>query len=54
MMYFYALQQGLSKLPSADDRIRQEILVEAKVRGWNSLHQDLQVLDPKAAGFNKS
>lgn len=49
MMYFNALQQGLSQLPSACDKTRAAILEEAKRLGWPSLHQRLKDVDERAA-----
>lgn len=49
MMYFKALQQGLSPLPSADDNIRQKILQEAEQLGWIALHKKLKEIDPDSA-----
>ncbi len=48
-LYYRALEQGLSKLPKADHRIRAELEDEADKQGWQSLHQRLQKIDPKAA-----
>jgi tRNA dimethylallyltransferase len=49
MLYFKALQQGLSTLPSADPIIREKILNEAATLGWQALHEQLQKVDPMAA-----
>jgi len=49
MLYFKALQEGLSELPSADKKIREKISAEAKQIGWQGLHQRLKKVDPKAA-----
>lgn len=49
MMYFHALQQGLSQLPSADPAIRKQIEQEAQALGWGKLHQQLTEIDPKIA-----
>lgn len=49
MLYFRALQRGLSPLPSADPAIREQILQEATQLGWAALHQRLQAVDPVAA-----
>lgn len=49
MLYFRALQSGLSPLPSADPIVRQQIAQEAAELGWPALHQRLQDLDPTAA-----
>ncbi|ETO92292.1 tRNA (adenosine(37)-N6)-dimethylallyltransferase MiaA [Legionella oakridgensis] len=49
MMYFRALQQGLSTLPQADGQIRKQILQQAEEQGWLSLHGQLAKADPDAA-----
>lgn len=49
MMYFRALQQGLSPLPSANEVIRQQLLQEAQQQGWLYLYQQLTQVDPIAA-----
>ncbi|KGP63277.1 tRNA dimethylallyltransferase [Legionella norrlandica] len=49
MMYFNALQQGLSTLPEADEKIRKQLEVEASLHGWDFLHQRLSQLDPITA-----
>ncbi|MBX3685278.1 MAG: tRNA (adenosine(37)-N6)-dimethylallyltransferase MiaA [Rhodocyclaceae bacterium] len=49
MLYFKALQEGLSELPQADAGLRREIDREAARRGWPALHAELARLDPQAA-----
>ena len=49
MLYFKALQNGLSPLPEANAKIRKELEEEAKITGWPALHNKLKNLDPKAA-----
>ncbi|WP_140919687.1 tRNA (adenosine(37)-N6)-dimethylallyltransferase MiaA [Limnobaculum xujianqingii] len=49
MLYFKALLEGLSPLPSADPEVRERIESEAMQLGWASLHQRLQQIDPIAA-----
>ncbi|MES9854519.1 MAG: tRNA (adenosine(37)-N6)-dimethylallyltransferase MiaA [Candidatus Thiodiazotropha sp. L084R] len=49
MLYFKALTQGLSDLPSADPVIRKRLETELAKQGLNRLHQKLQRLDPDAA-----
>jgi len=49
MLYFRALNQGLSLLPDADPIIRGEIEQQAKLHGWSYLHDQLKRVDPKAA-----
>jgi len=48
MMYFNALQKGLSTLPEANEVIRQQIEAEALAEGWGALHQKLLSIDPQA------
>lgn len=49
MLYFRALQQGLSVLPPADAALRLELENKAKTLGWPALHEQLAQLDPEAA-----
>lgn len=49
MMYFNALQQGLSSLPEADASIRMAIEQEAALHGWPHLHQQLMQVDVDTA-----
>ena len=48
MMYFKALLEGLSPLPSADEAIRAQIFAEAEYQGWEALHRQLCEIDPVA------
>ncbi len=49
MMYFKSLIDGISPLPTADAKIRQEIEAEAKELGWSHLHDQLAKIDPVSA-----
>ncbi len=49
MLYFRALQYGLSELPDANPEIRARLDAEAKEFGLESLHARLQQLDPVVA-----
>lgn len=49
MLYFKALLEGLSPLPSADPEVRSRIEQQAAELGWEALHQQLQEIDPVAA-----
>lgn len=49
MLYFKALLEGLSPLPSADAQIRAEIAAQAQQHGWEALHCELAQIDPAAA-----
>ena len=49
MLYFRALQYGLSKLPNADPQIRDELVKQAESEGWAALHRQLRDIDPKSA-----
>ncbi|QBP97719.1 tRNA (adenosine(37)-N6)-dimethylallyltransferase MiaA [Yersinia enterocolitica subsp. palearctica] len=49
MLYFKALLDGLSLLPSADPQVRQRIEQQAAELGWEVLHQQLAEIDPVAA-----
>lgn len=48
MLYYKALLEGLSPLPSADPAIRTDIEARAKQYGWAALHQELTNIDPVA------
>jgi tRNA dimethylallyltransferase len=48
-LYYKALQQGLSKLPSADPVIRQQLSDEAEKIGWQAMHAKLAQVDSVAA-----
>ncbi len=50
MMYYKALEFGLSDMPSADAKIRQELEQRAEQLGWEVLHQELEKIDPTSAG----
>ena len=57
MLYFYALCFGLSKLPSQNLEIRNNINLDAEQYGWPNMHVKLAELDLKAAnniGINDS
>ncbi|MBK8453023.1 MAG: tRNA (adenosine(37)-N6)-dimethylallyltransferase MiaA [Thiofilum sp.] len=49
MLYFRALEHGLSVLPDADPEIRAQLLSEAETLGWQYLHDQLKTIDPVAA-----
>jgi tRNA dimethylallyltransferase len=49
MLYFKALLEGLSPLPSADPAVRAKIEQQAAEQGWGVLHQQLEQIDPVAA-----
>lgn len=49
MMYFNALQKGLSNLPEADLVVRQQLEDEAAILGWPALHKKLVQIDPQSA-----
>jgi len=49
MLYFRALQYGLSDLPSAAPELRQRIDEQAQQLGWQAMHQRLRNIDPDAA-----
>ena len=49
MLYFKALLDGLSPLPSADSQIRMEIENKAAKDGWQSIHDELKKVDPISA-----
>ncbi|WJV66368.1 tRNA (adenosine(37)-N6)-dimethylallyltransferase MiaA [Pectobacteriaceae bacterium CE70] len=49
MLYFKALLEGLSPLPSADPLVRRQIEERAQKEGWEALHRQLCEIDPVAA-----
>ncbi|CUX96135.1 tRNA dimethylallyltransferase [Candidatus Gullanella endobia] len=49
MLYFKVLLEGLSPLPTANIKVRECIENEAKIVGWQALHQRLQQIDPISA-----
>ncbi len=46
MLYFKALLEGLSPLPSADPSVRDALEKEAQQHGWEALHAQLCDIDP--------
>ncbi len=49
MLYFRALEQGLSDLPCADAGVRAALEAEGRQRGWPAMHERLAQVDPEAA-----
>ncbi|MFT7424043.1 MAG: tRNA dimethylallyltransferase, partial [Psychromonas sp.] len=49
MLYYKALVDGLSPLPSANPEIRAQIEKEALENGWQALHDKLEQIDPVSA-----
>ena len=49
MLYYKALVDGLSPLPSADPLIRAQIEKEAEIKGWQAMHDLLCEIDPVSA-----
>lgn len=49
MLYFKALLEGLSPLPSANSDVRAEIEKKAAEHGWEAIHKELALVDPVAA-----
>ena len=49
MLYYKALLEGLSPLPSANEKVRSEIEAKAALIGWGGLHQELSKIDPISA-----
>ncbi len=49
MLYFKALRDGISAMPSADAAIRAQIDAEAAAQGWPALHRQLALVDPTTA-----
>lgn len=49
MMYFNALQNGLSSLPEASPQLRETLQKQAQKLGWPALHAQLIDIDPVSA-----
>jgi tRNA dimethylallyltransferase len=49
MLYFKALQGGLSNLPEANHEVREKIEQEAAEIGWPAMHSKLAEVDPETA-----
>ncbi|MDX2415984.1 MAG: tRNA (adenosine(37)-N6)-dimethylallyltransferase MiaA [Xanthomonadales bacterium] len=49
MLYFRALEHGLSVLPPADAKVRKRLEQQAAEIGWSAMHEILQQKDPQAA-----
>jgi len=49
MLYFRALEHGLSELPSADPEVRQALETQAADIGWAAMHEILRQKDPVTA-----
>ncbi len=48
-LYFRALLDGISELPSADPQVRQKLEAQAAKEGWKFMHERLSEIDPVAA-----
>lgn len=49
MLYFRALEHGLSRLPAADPEVRRQLEQQAAEIGWPAMHEILREKDPQAA-----
>ncbi|MCW8933661.1 MAG: tRNA (adenosine(37)-N6)-dimethylallyltransferase MiaA [Gammaproteobacteria bacterium] len=49
MLYYKALQDGLSELPKADDEIRAQLEADAESYGWQKMHERLAKIDSVSA-----
>ncbi|VAW72013.1 tRNA dimethylallyltransferase [hydrothermal vent metagenome] len=49
MLYYKALQEGLSELPEADASIRAQLDEQAREHGWQYMHKRLAEVDPVSA-----
>ncbi len=49
MLYFHALEHGLSTLPAADEVVRALLKQQAREIGWPAMHEILRQKDPQAA-----
>jgi len=48
-LYFRSLESGISDLPDADEKVRQQIESVANELGWEAMHKRLAGIDPVAA-----
>ena len=48
MLYFRSLLSGISRMPEANQNIRNEISAQAKKYGWDFLHKELTEVDPES------
>jgi tRNA dimethylallyltransferase len=49
MLYFKALMDGLSDMPTANPEVRADIDARAQSKGWPALHAELAAIDPTTA-----
>ena len=49
MLYFRSLLSGISRMPEANQEVRNEISDQAKKYGWGFLHKELSKVDPESA-----
>ncbi|VAW64618.1 tRNA dimethylallyltransferase [hydrothermal vent metagenome] len=49
MLYYKALQEGLSELPAANETIRAQLESDAAQVGWQVMHERLKKIDPTSA-----
>ena len=49
MLYFKALMDGLSDMPTANPEVRADIDARAQAQGWPALHAELAAIDPTTA-----
>jgi tRNA dimethylallyltransferase len=49
MLYFKALEQGMSGLPEADAQVRMRLDAEAAAIGWPAMHAKLACIDALTA-----
>ena len=49
MLYFKALQEGLSGLPEANPEVRARLDARAAFIGWPAMHEKLALVDPITA-----
>ena len=49
MLYFKALEDGLSDLPEANQDIRARLDASANLIGWPAMHAKLELIDPETA-----
>jgi tRNA dimethylallyltransferase len=54
MMYCHAFEQGLNRLPEANEALRRRLDLEAQQIGWQAMHDKLSEVDPLSASRIRS
>lgn len=54
MLYYHAFEQGLNRLPEADETLRRRLDQEAREHGWPYMHEKLAAVDADSANRIKA